>query len=56
MNKNTMQPFESGDIFLGLTLLNDPDDDHAGDGFIARYGKELPTTPKNLTTTKTTTP
>jgi hypothetical protein len=39
--ENTMQPFEQGDIFLGLTLLNDPDDDHAGDGFIAQYGKDL---------------
>jgi hypothetical protein len=40
-NKNTMQPFEVGDIFLGLTLLNDPDDDHAGDAFIAQYGKDM---------------
>ena len=39
--KNTMQPFERGDIFLGLTMLNDPDDDHAGDGFIAQYGADL---------------
>lgn len=38
---NTMQPFEVGDIFLGLTVLNDPDDDHAGDGRIVQYGKDL---------------
>jgi hypothetical protein len=36
-----MQPFEPGDIFLGLTLLNNPDDDHAGDGRIVQYDKEL---------------
>ncbi len=39
--ENTMQPFEKGDIFLGLTLLNDPDDDHAGEGRIVQYDKEL---------------
>ena len=38
---STMQPFEPGDIFLGLTLLNNPDDDHAGDGRIVQYGKDL---------------
>ena len=27
-----MQPFEKGDVFVGVTLLNNPDDDHAGDG------------------------
>lgn len=36
-----MQPFEKGDIFLGLTLLNDPDDDHAGEGRIVQYGADL---------------
>ncbi len=39
--ENTMQPFAAGDIFLGLTLLNDPDDDHAGDGRIVQYGADL---------------
>ena len=39
--ENTMQPFAPGDIFLGLTLLNDPDDDHAGDGRIFQYGADL---------------
>jgi hypothetical protein len=32
-----MQPFAPGDIFLGLTELNDPTDDHAGDGRIVQY-------------------
>jgi hypothetical protein len=40
-NKNTMQPFEQGDIFLGLTQLNNPEDDHAGDGRIQQYDKDL---------------
>jgi hypothetical protein len=39
--ENTMQPFEPGDIFLGLTVLNDPDDDHAGEGRIVQYDKDL---------------
>jgi hypothetical protein len=36
-----MTPFEPGDIFLGLTLLNDPDDDHAGEGRIVQYDKDM---------------
>jgi hypothetical protein len=36
-----MQPFAPGDIFLGLTDLNDPTDDHAGDGRIVQYGADL---------------
>ncbi|MBM4197257.1 MAG: hypothetical protein FJ197_09225 [Gammaproteobacteria bacterium] len=36
-----MQPFEPGDIFLGLTELNDPTDDHAGRGRIVQYGADL---------------
>ena len=39
--ENSMQPFEPGDIFLGLTVLNNPDDDHAGDGRIVQYGKDM---------------
>jgi hypothetical protein len=39
--ENTMQPFEQGDIFLGLTELNNPDDDHAGDGRIVQYDSGL---------------
>jgi len=39
--EQTLQPFEKGDIFLGATLLNDPEDDHAGDGRIQQYGADL---------------
>ncbi len=37
MRQSTMQPFVAGDIFLGCTLLDDPDDDHAGTGRILQY-------------------
>jgi hypothetical protein len=36
-----MQSFEPGDIFIGCTLLNDPDDDHAGEGRIRQYDKNM---------------
>ena len=36
-----MQPFEPGDILVGCTLLNDPDDDHAGEGRIRQYDQAL---------------
>lgn len=39
--QNTMQPFAAGDVFLGLTQLNDPDDDHAGSGRIVQYDAAL---------------
>jgi hypothetical protein len=39
--KSTMQPFETGDILIGCTLLNDPDDDHAGEGRILQYDRDL---------------
>jgi len=39
--ENTIQPFEKGDILLGATLLNNPDDDHAGVGRIQQYGKDF---------------
>ena len=38
---STMQPFAPGDIFLGLTALDDPTDDHAGPGRIVQYGADL---------------
>lgn len=42
MNRvSTMQPFAPGDVFIGCTLLNDPDDDHAGEGRIRQYDKNL---------------
>lgn len=39
--ESTMQPFEKGDVFAGATLLNNPDDDHAGDGRIIQYDSDL---------------
>ncbi len=36
-----MKPFEKGDILVGATLLNDPNDDHAGDGRIIQYDNNL---------------
>jgi hypothetical protein len=36
-----MKPFARGDIFLGCTLLNVPDDDHAGEGRIWQYGADM---------------
>ena len=37
----SLQPFAPGDIFLGATLLNNPDDDHAGDGRIFQFDKDF---------------
>lgn len=39
--ESTLQPFSPGDVFVGATLLNDPDDDHAGRGRIIQYGADL---------------
>lgn len=36
---STMKPFDPGDIFLGCTYLNNPDDDHMGDGRILQFDK-----------------
>lgn len=36
---STMKPFEVGDIFLGCTYLNNPHDDHMGDGRILQFDK-----------------
>ena len=38
---DALQPFGPGDIFLGATLLNNPDDDHAGDGRIFQFDKDF---------------
>lgn len=38
---STLQPFAPGDIFAGATLLNRADDDHAGDGRIIQYDRDL---------------
>ncbi|UCG71727.1 MAG: hypothetical protein JSV45_10715 [Chromatiales bacterium] len=39
--ESTMQPFAKGDIFIACTLLNVPDDDHAGEGRIWQYDKDM---------------
>ncbi len=39
--ESTIQPFAPGDILVGCTLLNNPDDDHAGDGRIIQYDSDL---------------
>jgi hypothetical protein len=36
-----MKPFAAGDIFLGCTYLCNPDDDHAGDGRILQFDKNM---------------
>ena len=36
---STMKPFEKGDIFLGCSYLNNPDDDHMGEGRILQFDK-----------------
>jgi len=39
--ESTLKPFAYGDIFAGATLLNDPNDDHAGPGRIIQYNSDL---------------
>ncbi len=41
VGSDSLQPFAPGDIFLGATLLNNPDDDHAGDGRIFQFDKDF---------------
>jgi len=36
-----MKAFEHGDIFVGATLLNNPEDDHAGPGRIIQFDGDL---------------
>ena len=38
---STMQPFAQGDVFAGATVLNNAEDDHAGDGRILQYDSDL---------------
>ncbi len=40
-NESTIQPFAKGDILVGATDLNNPDDDHAGDGRIFQFDSDL---------------
>ncbi len=39
LKTSTMKPFDEGDIFLSCTYLNNPDDDHMGDGRILQFDK-----------------
>jgi len=39
LKTSTMKPFATGDIFLGCTYLNNPDDDHMGEGRILQFDK-----------------
>ena len=41
MNASTLQPWARGDLFVAVTELNDPADDHAGRGRILQYGADL---------------
>ncbi len=50
---STMKPFAPGDIFLGCTYLNDPRDDHAGEGRILQFDRHL--VPKGTLYTEGTT-
>jgi len=38
---STMKPFAPGDIFLGCTYLNNAEDDHAGEGRILQYDRNM---------------
>lgn len=40
LKTSTMKPFDKGDIFLGCSYLNDPDDDHKGEGRILQFDKD----------------
>ena len=39
LKTSTITPFDNGDIFLGCTYLNNPDDDHMGDGRILQFDR-----------------
>jgi len=41
VNVSDIKPFEKGDVLVGATVLNNPDDDHAGDGRIIQYDNSL---------------
>ncbi len=41
MKASDTKPFEKGDVLVGATLLNNPNDDHAGDGRIIQYDNSL---------------
>ena len=39
--ESTARPFEQGDIFVAATVMDNPDDDHAGTGRILQYDANL---------------
>lgn len=39
LKTSTMKPFDKGDIFLGCSYLDDPNDDHKGEGRILQFDK-----------------
>jgi hypothetical protein len=39
--RSDMKPFATGDMLVAATLLNDPEDDHAGDGRIIQFDGNL---------------
>lgn len=41
MSTSGLKPFAKGDVFVGVTELNDPTDDHAGRGRIVQYDANL---------------
>lgn len=41
MSTNGLKPFAKGDVFVGVSELNDPTDDHAGRGRIVQYDANL---------------
>ncbi len=38
---NTILPFQKGDILVAATIMDDPDDDHAGTGRLIQYDADL---------------
>lgn len=39
LKTSTMKPFDKGDIFLGCSYLDDPEDDHKGEGRILQFDR-----------------
>ena len=39
--ESNLTTFTEGDVFIGATILNNPDDDHAGDGRIIQFDENL---------------
>ena len=52
LKTSTLKPFDKGDIFLGCTYLDNPDDDHMGEGRILQFDKNW--VPKGTLYTKGT--